>query len=271
MAKPRKTKSGPGMEGLIIPAGALLLGAFSWLMFGKFGFFVALMMVFFGLSVMSLYFFFRTRNVSYIAAFLFQSLIGMYLATLPESILPFRDVRGALFFYFFGLTMMVWLIYQAASKKARWKGREVFELAAEGVEYSRYGYTERPMPVGKIEGTKSELLGFADFLKRNLVSLSYWDDSSIYFVPVRMGQEYRYLFGFMGHYFQNSWISFDREGNVTVKISKKDYYHYLNELEFDHLCQSMGDLFIEFFEDYKRGDEKRIMNRLDSVGMNYWS
>jgi hypothetical protein len=45
----------------------------------------------------------------------------------------------------------------------------------------------------------------------------------------------------------------------------------VEELEFDQLCQNMGDLFIEFFEDYKKGNELRILNKLDSVGMNFFS
>ena len=254
-----------------MPVSALLLAAFSWLIFGAIGIIVTMMLIFLVYASMSLYFYFRTRNISYFAAFLFQFLMAVYLATLPISVVPFQDVRIAWFFYFCGLSVMAWLIYMAINKKARWKGREVFELAAEGVERSTHGYTERPRPVGKVECTRSELLGLADFLKRNLVALSYFDDSSAYFVPVRMGQEYGFLLGISGHYFQRSWISFDGEGYVTVKISKEDYYLYAEELEFDQLCESMGKLFIEFLEDYKRGEEARILNRLDGVGMNYFA
>jgi hypothetical protein len=122
-----------------------------------------------------------------------------------------------------------------------------------------------------VECTRIELLGLADYLKRNLVALAYWDNATVYFVPVRMGQEYSMVLGMSPHYYQKTWISFDKEGNVTVKISKKDYYQYVEELEFDQLCQDMGDLFIEFFEDYKKGDELRILSKLDSVGMNFFS
>ena len=107
--------------------------------------------------------------------------------------------------------------------------------------------------MGKVEYGRSELLGLSDYLKRNLVALDYWDNSTVYFVPVRMGQEYGMLLGTSGHYYQKSWISIDHDGNVLAKISKTDYYHYVDELEFDGLCEGLGNLFIEFLEDYKKG------------------
>lgn len=271
MSQRWKTKAGPAMQGIFIPIGALLLSAFFFILYGPIGMAVALLFVFLLFAMMSLYFYYRTRNVSYLAAFLFQFLIAAYLAILPYSIVPYSDIRVAWFFYFCGLSMLAWLVYLAITKKAKWKGREIFELAAEGVSRSGHGYTERPRPVGQVECNRSELLGFADFLKRHLVALSYADDFSVFFVPVRMGQEYGFLLGMTGHYYQKSWISFDREGSVTVKISKDDYYLYAEELEFDQLCETMGKLFVEFFEDYKRGEEARILSRLDGVGMNYFS
>jgi hypothetical protein len=269
--KIRKTKAGPGMEGIIVPVSALILAGFGWLLLGKAGFYFVMLLVFGSYSIVSLIFFIRTLNISYLAAAIFQVLIAMYMATLPFGIIGFGDKRVSMFFYLSGLSVAVWLLYLAINKKARWKGREVFELAASNVGPSNYGYTERPMPAGKVECTRTELLGLADYLKRNLVALAYWDNSTVYFVPVRMGQEYGVVLGMSPHYFQKTWVSFDKEGNITVKISKKDYYHYLEELDFDQLCKNMGELFIEFFEDYKKGDELRILNKLDSVGMNFFS
>jgi len=269
--KIRKTKSGPGMEGIIVPFAALILAGFGWILFGKTGFFAVMLGVFGGYSVVSLFFFIRTLNISYLAAAIFQVLIAFYMATLPVGVLPYSDKRVSTFFYLCGFAVALWMLYLAINKKSRWKGREVFELAAINIRPSTHGYTERPRPVGKVVCTHSELHGLADYLKRNLVALAYWDNSTVYFVPVRMGQEYSMVLGLSPHYFQKSWISFDKEGNVTVKISRKDYYQYMEELEFDQLCQNMGDLFIEFFEDYQKGDELRIINKLDSVGMNFFS
>jgi hypothetical protein len=269
--KIRKTKSGPGMEGIIVPFAALILAGFGWLLMGMTGFFTVMLAIFGAYSVLSLIFFLKTFNISYLAAAIFQVLIAIYMATLPKGILPFSDKRVSMFFYLCGLAVALWMLYMAVNKKSRWKGREVFELSAANAGPSTHGFTERPLPAGNVECTRLELLGLADYLKRNLVALAYWDNSTIYFVPVRMGQEYSMVLGMSPHYFQKTWISFDKEGNVTVKISRKDYYQYVDELEFDQLCQNMGDLFIEFFEDYKKGDELRILNKLDSVGMNFFS
>ncbi len=60
----------------------------------------------------------------------------------------------------------VWLVYLMATQKGKWKGRNIFELAARNVNDTVNGYTERPRPAGKVEYTKSELFGFADFIRK---------------------------------------------------------------------------------------------------------
>jgi hypothetical protein len=55
------------------------------------------------------------------------------------------------------------------------------------------------------------------------------------------------------------------DGNVTVKVSDKDYRDYKERLSFDKLCTSVADIFIRFFEYYRKGLESRIMIELESV------
>ena len=52
--KRRKTKPGLGMQGLIIPAAVLLPAGSGWLLFGRPGFKIVLMMVFAGYALVSL-------------------------------------------------------------------------------------------------------------------------------------------------------------------------------------------------------------------------
>ena len=58
------------------------------------------------------------------------------------------------------------------------------------------------------------------------------------------------------------------DGNVLAQISKKDYLEYKEALAFDQLVESLGLLFIDFFEKYKKGEESRIMYELNQLKMH---
>ena len=53
-------------------------------------------------------------------------------------------------------------------------------------------------------------------------------------------------------YSECSSVTFHRNGEVSVKISKKDYLNYQDEFSFDQLCSNLGDLFIKMFDQFKR-------------------
>lgn len=218
-----------------------------------------------GYALFSILAYLRTRNIAYFAAFLFQSFMAIYFLTVPHGMLPIGTKTQAGFFYFCGLIVGVWLVYLMATGKGKWKGKNVFELAALQVNEIVNGYTDRPRPTGKIEYSKSELFGFAEFIKRNLIAIPYIENNSIVFIPVKMGDEYSFLLGFAGDHRYHSWISFDFEGNVSASISKNDYLAFTEELAFDQLCDSIGKLFIEFMEYYKKNEEVRIIHRINSI------
>ncbi len=68
-----------------------------------------------------------------------------------------------------------------------------------------------------------------------------------------------------GTYLDDTRINFAFGGNVSANISEKDYKKYKNELTFDQLCHSMGNLFIEFFDYFKSGESSKIINKLKYV------
>jgi hypothetical protein len=168
---------------------------------------------------------------------------------------------------FFG----VLIVYLAATKKIKWRGREIFELAAETVEEAGNGYTPRPRPVGKVEFSKQELLAFARFCARNLIAVIYLSPRQATFVPIKMGDEYSFLFRSTGSQQEQTWISFDFDGEASVHISQKDYLDYKEPLAFDKLCESLGQLFIEFAGMHQRGEGVRIIDRLDALRLSYFS
>ena len=62
-----------------------------------------------------------------------------------------------------------------------------------------------------------------------------------------------------------TWMALDSEGNLSVHISEKDYLKYKMDLDFDQLCQSLGDLFGEFLELSKQGQDSRIIDRMNAL------
>jgi len=119
-----------------------------------------------GYALFSILAYLRTRNIAYFAAFLFQSFMATYFLTVPLGMLPIGTKTQAGFFYFCGLIVGVWLVYMMATGKGKWKGKNVFELAALQVNKMVNGYTDRPRPAGKLDYTKSELFGFAEFIRK---------------------------------------------------------------------------------------------------------
>jgi hypothetical protein len=179
-----------------------------------------------------------------------------------------KAVRLLKFWIYISAAALAFMLF---TKRIKWRGREIFELAAAPVEDTENGFTERPLAAGTLEYSKRQLLSFADFLRSHLIAMEYAEEDGIFFTPVLMGREYGYLFNFARDYRKDTWVRFDYEGNVTVNISKRDYLQYDEDLSFDQLCDSMGALFIEFFELYRKGKGMKVIDRLNNVGLGPFS
>jgi hypothetical protein len=172
---------------------------------------------------------------------------------------------------FITVSFLLWVIVLNVTRRTKWRGREVFELAAQNVEDVADGFTSRPLPVGKVEASKTYILSFAEFLKRNLIAMPYIEELRVILVPVMMGREHGFLFRRYIDYRDKTWVSIDFQGNVSVNISRNDYLNYQENYSFDQLCDGMGKVFIDFFEMYRKGEEIRIINRLNSLRINVFS
>jgi hypothetical protein len=165
----------------------------------------------------------------------------------------------------------VWAVLLTVTKRIKWRGREVLELAAASVEQTKNGYTGRPLALGKTELDRRQILGFADFARRHLLAATYVGEDRVALVPVREGQEPAFILGVKGDHTGETWVCFDFDGNVSANISQRDYLEYREALSFDKLCESLGNLFVEFAEMFGRGEGERIMARLDSVGVRFYT
>jgi len=243
----------------------------AWILFGRRTGYFVLSIGFLLYAAFSLLLYSRTRNISYMAAFLFQAFYGLYLMFNPKGLLRTPDAGVAKFFLVCSVISTIWLVYLLAQRKTKWKGREVFEMAARSIEHDPDGFTGRPRPAGKTDYTMENLLGFAEFMKKNLIAMPHRMDDHVIFVLIKMGEELGYMFNPERFRQKGTWISFDFKGNVSVSMSKKDYMDFKEELSFDQLCDNLGKLFISFMEYYKKGEPERILDRLNELKLGLMS
>jgi len=157
------------------------------------------------------------------------------------------------------------IIYILANKKIKWRTREILELSAMPVSDVKDGFTERPHPSGKIESTKLEIEAFTEFIRKNLIAIPYVEDENVVY---SFTSNYWKQIGLKTGYKDESWVSIDKNGNVNSFISKSDYLKFKDNFSFDQLCNSMGNLFIEFFEIFRRGEGVQIISRLNDLRLN---
>ena len=268
----RKLKQDFSIRGLIPALVCLLVGSVIWILIGPGEALISVAAFYVLYAGFSFWFFIRTRNISFLAASLWQFLFGLFLLSRPDFPLIFApDHRVSALIVLLLLAATLWLIYMVFTKMAKWKGREVFELASLTIENQTDGFTERPRPSGKTEYTKDELMGFAAFLSRNLIAMPFIEENQIVFVPVKMGDEFIYFFYPEKFRQRRSWIAFDFSGNITVNISRMDYLDFKEELSFDQLCDNLGKIFIRFIEYYRKGQADRIIYQLNELGLGLTS
>lgn len=217
---------------------------------------------------------YRTRNLWYTFSSLYMLGMSLYLFALHVD----ENSRKVLFqthlsklLLVITVFLLIILLVMLFTRKTQWRGRDILELIAANIDEGKDTYTDRPRPIAKLELTRDEVENFAEFLKRNLVAMPYYEQERILFVPVRMGQEYFYLFNNNVKYWDKTWVAFDFDGKVSAHISKKDYLEYRKNLDFDPLCESLGKLFIDFFEYMKKDESTRIIDTLNEVKIGFFS
>lgn len=265
-----KLKPDRSIGGWIVPLSMLAIFGISLLILGyRRGMFVlaGLILLY---ALYSLYVFIRTGNFEHLVLCAYQVCLGTAALFLPSYVSTNRiEPPAGVAAYLIGLIFFgVLIVFLMVTRRLKWRGREIFELAAAPVEETGDGYTPRPRPVGKVEFSRPEILAFARFCARHLISVNYVNPRQAVFVPVRMGQEYTYLFRVGGAHLDSTWISFDFDGEVAVHVAQKDYLDYQEPLAFDKLCESLGQLFIEFAEMHRRGEGVRMIDRMNALRLS---
>jgi hypothetical protein len=271
MYHPGKLKQDISLRGLIPAMICLSVGAIIWALAGPVEAQLAVAAFFVLYAGFSFWIFTRTKNLSYLSASLWQLLFGLFIVTRPRFPVFIHAPEISALITVLLLAATVWLFWFVFTKRAKWKGREVFELASLPVEAQSDGFTGRPRPAGKISYTQSELRGFASFLQRNLIAMPCYEENRIVLVPVKMDDEFNYLFNPERFRKNRSWVAFDFQGNITVNMSHTDYLDFKEEFSFEQLCDNLGKVFIRFMAYYCKGEADRIVYQLNELGLNFTS
>lgn len=266
----RKLKPDRSISGLIPALVMLMAFGITAVSFGLKAALCVLGLLVFAYALFSIAAFTRTRNTGYLIASLFQLSLALHCGALSRSY-GSHDDRLPLFFFLWVLFFGAWLALLFLSKRMKWRGREVLELAAASVEETGNGYTGRPLPAGRTEYSKRDVMAFAGFAAKHLIAVPYVESDRVVLVPVMMGREFGYVLGLRPDYTRETWVSFGFDGNVSVNISRDDYLTYKEDLSFDQLCESLGGLLIDFLELFKRGESVRIIDRMDALGLSAFS
>lgn len=254
MAKPEKIKSSNwGMIVFVLILVIILIG--SELFFGRGTLLTVLGILVSIAALVHLVVLLRTRNMGHLILMLFYLFIVLTFLTSYKPLV--------LFFAVCALILFVLTIYVLSSNWVKWRYLDILELAARPVDDSDDGFTPRPFPAGEAKYTKDELTGFAKFLRKQVTAIPYFEDNRVVLViPENM---FSYFLFLRRNYQKDSYVSFDFDGNVSVHIAKRDYQRFKEELTFDQLCDSLGNLFKEFLELYQKDQSNKIIDRLNAL------
>lgn len=211
-------------------------------------------------GITTLILFFRTWNWGYLVQGLFFLAIGSLAVALvfKNHIHPWWSVSLAIA----TVSLLGIMIYLGINRNLTWWSYEILEIAALPVDEIREGYTSRPMAVGQINCSREELIRFARFIRRNLIAIPRIEADKVIFLITHSRFK---LFSMDTDYSDETYISFTNQGNVTVNIAREDYGKYKDSYAFDQLCDHLGKLFIDFFEHFKKGEQRMILEKLKSM------
>lgn len=270
----RKLKPNTSVTGLVIPIVSFLIFGITSVLYGIATGLDTLSGFVLIIALISTITYLKTNNKFILISVLYLLVFSAFLFKLePADMGPRKFALDELGKILLIGTIFLWicLVYLLSTKKFKWRGREIMELAAREAELSNDSYTERPRPVGKAEYRKGELLEFANFLSSNHIAFIYIETEQILFLPVKMGKEYNYLFNPKINFTKLTWIAFDFEGNVSSHISRADYLDYKENLSLDMVSKSLGELYMEFLELFQKGEKSRIVDILNEVKIGIFS
>ncbi len=256
--------------GFLIPIFTIVLFASMFTLFNLETAFYSMAVIFAVVSAYNIYALIRTGNLSFIIVALYLLAAGIFMMIAPTAIASGnKDLPKFIILpmIFFGSATAG----QFFMKNLKWRGREVFELAAENIDTTTGGYTNRPLPAGDSAVSFHKVNAFTGFAQRKMIALVVKEPGRILFFPVKEQKDLKPMFLLRREMENMTYVAFDRDGQATVQISEEDYLDYRQDYSFDLLCAAMGELFIQMIELYANGEEQAIIERMNQVGYGYFS
>jgi hypothetical protein len=264
----RKTKDQSILKILPFPLGVLIVFFTLMATVGPGLAFYVLGGIFLLVSVMPFITFWRTRNAGFLAVAMFLVFAGLMCLSAPSAIKD-KSEPGLTPLFIVGMYILMLVVgYLTLNRKLKWRGQEIFELAALTVEDTGDSFTARPRPAGQVPISKTEMIRFVDFITTNLIAFAFREDNRVVFVLTLPGNDLPYLLGIKKDYLEDTWVAIDYDGNISVNVTEDDYLLFKQDLDFDQLCQSLGNVFIEFLELSKNGQESQIIDRMNALRLN---
>ena len=200
---------------------------------------------------------YRTKNPGHLSFMSWQVVMSIRL------LIGFEDTFTVTVYAVVIVILILIFFYMVYKKRLKSYYKNILELAARPVEETENGFTARPFPAGKTEYSPREITEFAKYCAKNLIAIPYQEDDKVIFViSVKFGND---LFFSRNEYVSSTYVSFDKAGTVEVNIARTEYEKYKDELTFDHLCSSLGNVFIEFLQLYRENKSGEIIKRLNSA------
>jgi len=207
-----------------------------------------------------IYYFYKLDMIHFlIVGVLFGTAAWHYFLTDSLELL-FTDFTFYIHLFIAFLVGAISLPKMNKASKLVFSARQLFQLASQQVFEVSSGFTNRPYTGGKTNVERKEILGLARYLAGENILVFESEPEVITYTfsmntsPLAVSQLKKL-----------SYVAFDKDGNISVHISERDYREYKNQLSFDQLCASFSTLFKQFLEYYKDGNEVRIRNELKSV------
>ncbi len=117
--------------------------------------------------------FWRTRNSGYLAVTMWFGFVALVCVSAPPAI-DDKSKIGLIPFFIVGMYVMMLIVaYLGFNRKLKWRGQEVFELAAMPVEDTGDSFTARPRPAGQVPISKTEMIRFVDFVVTKLIAFAF--------------------------------------------------------------------------------------------------
>jgi hypothetical protein len=269
MSSTHKLGEDRNITGLLPAIVTLISIALVWMVLGREAAFLWTNFAFAVFTCLAFAAWWQTRSAGYLASLLYLLACTLMLCVRTGIIPGGREVAPA--FAILLLASIVFLVFMLLTKQTKWRGRDILELAAEPVSGEAEAFTGRPRPAGSVDFTRAEIREFAAFARRKLIAMTFEEADRVVFVPVKMGNEFGFLFSREKDYTDETWVAFESDGSVSVNVSHADYLAYREDLDLDALCRSLADTFIDFLELHRGGRDSRILDRLDAMKVGVFS